>query len=112
MQALVDTFRSIAKMDTGLAAAGLYCYENQIPAVSAAKIEGLKANYKITEDDTLRYFAVHESADVEHAAQWEALIARHQVPAAEAAAVADRILDALNGALDEIYAGCNCTSVN
>ena len=51
MKALVETFRSIAKMDTGLAAAGLYCYENQIPAVSAAKIEGLKANYKITEDD-------------------------------------------------------------
>jgi pyrroloquinoline-quinone synthase len=112
MKALVETFRSIAKMDTGLAAAGLYCYENQIPAVSAAKIEGLKANYKITEDDTLRYFAVHESADVEHAAQWEALIERHQVPAAEAAAVADRVLDALNGALDEIYAGCRCTSVN
>src|SRR5215475_11047892 len=39
MKALVETFRSIAKMDTGLAAAGLYCYENQIPAVSAAKIE-------------------------------------------------------------------------
>jgi len=112
MKALVDTFRSIAKMDTGLAAAGLYCYENQIPAVSAAKIEGLKANYKITDDETLRYFAVHESADVEHAAQWEALIERHQVPAAEAAAVADRVLDALNGALDEIYAGCKCTSVN
>jgi pyrroloquinoline-quinone synthase len=80
--------------------------------VSAAKIEGLKANYKITDDETLRYFAVHESADVEHAAQWEALIERHQVPAAEAAAVADRVLDALNGALDEIYAGCRCTSVN
>ena len=91
MKALVETFRSIAKMDTGLAAAGLYCYENQIPAVSTAKIEGLKANYKITDDQTLRYFAVHESADVEHAAQWEALIARHNVPAAEAAAVGTAI---------------------
>src|SRR5438105_1674271 len=57
MQALVDTFRSIAKMDTGLAAAGLYCYENQIPAVSAAKIAGLKANYQVNDEGTLRYFA-------------------------------------------------------
>ena len=112
MQALVETFRAIAKMDTGLAAAGLYCYEHQIPAVSNAKIDGLKKNYRIQDDETLRYFAVHESADVEHAAQWETLIQRHNVPAAEAAAVADRVLDALNGALDEIYAGCRCTSVN
>src|SRR5581483_4736612 len=112
MKALVETFRAIAKLDTGLAAAGLYCYEHQIPAVSAAKIEGLKKNYKIQDAETLRYFAVHEEADVEHAAQWETLIERHKVPAAEAAAVADRVLDALNGALDEIYAGCRCTSVN
>ena len=44
--------------------------------------------------------------------QWEALIERSNVSPVEAAKVADRVLDALNGALDEIYAGCQCTSVN
>jgi pyrroloquinoline-quinone synthase len=110
---LVDTFRSVARMDTGLAAAGLYCYEKQIPAVSATKIQGLKDNYGIHSDDTLRYFAVHESADVEHAAQWEALLERHHVAPEQAAEVADRVLSALWGALDEVYTGCACkASVN
>ena len=107
-QRLVETFRSTSRMETGLAAAALYCYEKQIPAVSATKIQGLKDNYGIVSDDTLRYFAVHEAADVEHAAQWEALLERHQVAPEQAGAVADRVLDALYGALDEVYAGCGC----
>src|SRR5205814_2165169 len=41
MNALVDAYRAVAKMDTGLAAAALYCYEKQIPAVASAKIAGL-----------------------------------------------------------------------
>lgn len=105
-QRLVDTFRETSRMETGLAAAALYCYEKQIPAVSAAKIQGLKENYGIVSDDTLRYFTVHEEADVEHAAQWEALLERHPVAPEQAAEVADRVLDALYGALDEVYAGC------
>ncbi len=111
-QHLIDTFRTAAKQDTGVAAAALYCYEKQIPAVSATKIKGLKDNYGIMSDDTLRYFAVHEEADVEHAAQWEELLERHQIAPEQAAAVADRVLDALYGALDEVYSGCACQSVN
>jgi pyrroloquinoline-quinone synthase len=112
-QTLVDTFRSLAREGTGVAAAALYCYEKQIPAVSATKIQGLKDNYGILSDDTLRYFSVHESADVEHAAQWETLIERHAISAEKAEQVADQVLDALNGALDEVYSGCACqTSVN
>lgn len=107
---LVDTFRSLAKEDTGVAAAALYCYEKQIPAVSHEKIAGLKANYGITSDDTLRYFTVHEEADVEHAAQWEELLERHPVSAERAAEVADQVLGALYGALDEVYDGCACNA--
>ncbi|MEO8096642.1 MAG: CADD family putative folate metabolism protein [Acidobacteriota bacterium] len=111
-QALVNTFRDLAGQDTGTAAAALYCYEKQIPAVSHEKIAGLKANYGIESDATLKYFAVHEEADVEHAAQWEELLQRHQISAEQATKVADRVLDALNGALDEVYSGCACMSVN
>jgi pyrroloquinoline-quinone synthase len=103
MTALVDAYRSVARLNTGLAAAGLYCYEKQIPSVSAAKIEGLRSNYGIDDDNTLRYFRVHETADVEHAAQWESLIERHGVDPAQAAEVADRVLGALWSALDEVY---------
>lgn len=100
---LVDTYRSVARMDTGLAVAGLYCYEKQIPAVANAKIAGLAANYGISDPGTVRYFAVHESADVEHAAQWEAMLSRHAVNEDDASDVAERVLGALWSGLDEIY---------
>jgi pyrroloquinoline-quinone synthase len=111
-QKLIDTFRSTSRMDTGIAAAALYCYEKQIPAVSATKIKGLKDNYGIHSDDTLKYFSVHEEADVEHAAEWEKILERHPISAEQAAETADRVLDALYGALDEVYSGCACQSVN
>jgi len=103
VKALVETYRKVARMETGLAAAGLYCYEKQIPAVAGAKIAGLAANYGISDPGTVRYFAVHESADVEHAAQWESMLERHDVNEGDASAVADRVLDALWGALSEIH---------
>ena len=111
-QKLVGTFRELAGDSTAVAAAALYCYEKQIPAVSNTKIAGLKAHYGVESDDTLRYFTVHEAADVEHAAEWETLLARHPLTAEKAAEVADRVLDALNGALDEVYSGCACSTVN
>jgi pyrroloquinoline-quinone synthase len=106
---LVNTFGELSREETGVAAAALYCYEKQIPAVSNTKIAGLKANYGIQSDDTLRYFSVHEAADVEHAAEWETLLQRHPISAEKAQEVADRVLTALTGALDEVYAGCACS---
>jgi pyrroloquinoline-quinone synthase len=103
MAALVEAYRAVARMDTGLAVAGLYCYEKQIPAVASAKISGLEANYGVHDDATLRYFKVHESADVEHSAQWEAVLQSAEIDPREAAGVADRTLDALWSALDEVY---------
>lgn len=106
LAALVETFRSVAGMETGLAAAGLYCYEKQIPAISAAKIDGLRKHYGISAASALRYFSVHETADVEHAAEWEKLIAREQPGGDAAVQVADRVLNALWGALDDIRERC------
>lgn len=103
MTALVEAYRSVARMDTGLAVAGLYCYETQIPAVASAKIAGLEENYGVHDAATLRYFRVHESADVEHSAQWEAVLKSAEVDPREAAEVADWTLDALWSALDEVY---------
>jgi pyrroloquinoline-quinone synthase len=104
--ALIDTYRAVARMETGIAAAGLYCYEKQIPAVSAAKIAGLKERYGIDDPRTLQYFRVHESADVEHATQWESILQRQPLDARKASQVADAVLGALWGALDGIYSGC------
>jgi len=106
VRALIETYREVARLDTGLAAAGLYCYEKQVPAVSASKIAGLERRYGITDAATLRYFTVHETADVRHAAEWESIIERTAPDTGRALAVADRVLNALWRALDGIYAEC------
>jgi pyrroloquinoline-quinone synthase len=103
---LIETYRQVARMDTGLAAAGLYCYEKQVPAVSTSKIAGLRQRYGIGDPATVRYFTVHETADVRHAAEWETVLDKIRPEPEQAIAVADRVLDALNGALDGIYAEC------
>jgi pyrroloquinoline-quinone synthase len=112
MKALVETYRSVARMDTPLAAAALYCYEKQIPAVASAKISGLRANYGIADDSTLRYFTVHEAADVEHAAQWESMLEASGVDPAQAASVADTVLNALWAALTEVHEACGAPVCN
>ena len=106
LQQLIATYREVARLDTGLAAAGMYCYEKQVPAVSASKVEGLRQRYAIQDEATLSYFTVHETADVRHAAEWEAVIERTNPDPAVALKVADRVLDALWGALDGIWAEC------
>jgi pyrroloquinoline-quinone synthase len=107
---LIETYRQVARLETGLAAAGLYCYEKQVPAVSASKIAGLRQHYGVGDPATVRYFAVHETADVRHAAEWETVLEKTAPDAEQALAVADRVLDALWGALDGIYAECGAAA--
>jgi pyrroloquinoline-quinone synthase len=107
---LIDTYRELMKQGTAEAAAALYCYEKQIPEVAGAKIQGLKDNYSITDDSTLKYFAVHEVADVEHSGQWASMLENETIALAKIEAVADKALGALWGALDDIYAKCPCSA--
>ena len=64
--ALIDTFRRLARRSYASGLGALYAYESQFPGVASAKIEGLIERYGIGEEETLRFFRVHESADVEH----------------------------------------------
>jgi len=65
-QALIDTFRKLSLRSYASGLGALYAYESQFPGVASAKIEGLVDRYGIDAEDTLRFFRVHESADVEH----------------------------------------------
>ena len=87
----------------GLAA--LYAYESQIPEVSRTKREGLAAFYGIQDPDAIRFFSVHEKADVWHRqVEREALgrVADTPERRREALAAARRCCDALNRALDGV----------
>ena len=75
-QALIETFRTLSRRSYASGLGALYAYESQFPAVAKAKIEGLVERYGIDDEETLRFFRVHESADVEHSAVCRALLDR------------------------------------
>jgi len=75
-QALIDTFRKLSRRSYASGLGALYAYESQFPAVASAKIEGLIDRYGIADEATLRFFRVHQSADVEHSSACRALLDR------------------------------------
>ena len=75
-EALIDTFRRLSRRSYASGLGALYAYESQFPAVAQAKIEGLVDRYGVRDEETLRFFRVHESADVEHSAVCRRLLDR------------------------------------
>ena len=75
-EALIGTFRRLSRQSYAAGLGALYAYESQFPGVASAKIEGLIDRYGIADEETLRFFRVHESADVEHSAVCRALLDR------------------------------------
>ena len=73
---LIDTFRRLANHSFAAGLGALYAYESQFPAVASAKIEGLVERYGIEDEETLRFFRVHETADVEHSSVCRTLLER------------------------------------
>ena len=79
--ALIATFRRLSRQSYAAGLGALYAYESQFPGVAKAKIDGLIERYGITDEATLRFFRVHETADVEHSAVCRDLLER--LPEAE-----------------------------
>jgi len=95
-QALIDTFRTLSRRSYASGLGALYAYESQFPAVASAKIEGLIDRYGIKDEETLRFFRVHESADVEHSSVCRALLDRlPEGEKAEAVAAGEELAGAL-----------------
>src|SRR5262245_34928444 len=65
-QVLIDAFRRLARRSYASGIAALYAYESQLPAIARTKIRGLVERYDLDEPRALRFFQVHEAADVEH----------------------------------------------
>ena len=80
-QVLIDTFRKLSRQSYAAGLGALYAYESQFPGVASAKIDGLIERYGIEDEATLRFFRVHEGADVEHSRVCRELLDR--LPEAE-----------------------------
>jgi pyrroloquinoline-quinone synthase len=95
-QALIDTFRSLSRRSYASGLGALYAYESQFPGVASAKIEGLIDRYGIKDEETLRFFRVHETADVEHSSVCRELLDRlPEAEKAEAVAAGEELAGAL-----------------
>jgi len=95
-QALIDTFRTLSRKSYASGLGALYAYESQFPGVASAKIEGLIERYGISDEETLRFFRVHETADVEHGAVCRQLLDRlPEAERAEAVAAGEELAGAL-----------------
>lgn len=110
-QALIDTFRELSRQSYAAGLGALYAYESQLPAVAMTKIEGLDKFYGVKDADAIRFFRVHETADVEHSAVCRTLLDRlPEDQRAEAIDAADELAAALQGFLDGVAreAGMSC----
>ena len=95
-KALIDTFRRLSRQSYAAGLGALYAYESQFPGVASAKIEGLIERYGITDEETLRFFRVHQGADVEHGAVCRELLDRlPETDKAEAVAAGEELAGAL-----------------
>lgn len=106
MAALLATFRAAMQEPKPAAAmAALYAYESKVPQIAVTKAEGLASHYS-ADAATAKYFTLHQTADVAHAAVWRELIDKElgADPAAADAALesAERAAQALWMALDGV----------
>jgi len=109
-QALIATFRRLSRQSYVAGLGALYAYESQFPGVASAKIEGLIDRYGISDEPTLRFFRVHERADVEHSAVCRALLDRlPEAEQAEAVAAGEELAGALWNFLSGVEA---CATVH
>jgi pyrroloquinoline-quinone synthase len=107
-QALIDTFRRLSRQSYAAGLGALYAYESQFPGVATAKIEGLVDRYGIADEETLRFFRVHATADVEHSSVCRELLDRlPQAEKAEAIAAGEELAGALWNFLSGVEASAS-----
>lgn len=99
-QALIDTFRRLSRKSYASGLAALYAYESQLPAIARTKIKGLIERYGVSKPSALKFFEVHEVADIEHSDVCRELLdALPEEERAEAHAAACELAEALCGFL-------------
>ncbi|MEO5969603.1 MAG: CADD family putative folate metabolism protein [Bdellovibrionia bacterium] len=101
---LVNAFLGISRESYAGGLGALYTYESQIPEIAKFKIEALTKHYSITEASTLRFFEVHQQADIYHRRTISNLLEDLSPKDKETAVEASKLIaDKLWGFLDGIH---------
>ena len=102
--ALLDTYSSACSASFQEGIAAIYAYEAQVPQIASEKLQGLRNQYGIEDEDTLAFFQVHSHLDKEHSRLEAEAISMHtsvnEEPAVESALWA--ALDTWWGFLDGV----------
>ena len=98
--------RALLECADGLVAAGrgagvMWAVESQAPAVSEAKLAGLRQHYGLDGGAATRYFEVHTTMDVAHTRELEKLV-EAGAPAAGHAEAAELVLRGMFGLLSSV----------
>jgi pyrroloquinoline-quinone synthase len=109
--AVKSTFLKLCQSSYAEALCALYAYEYQTPEKSKTKIEGLEKFYGLSDERSVEFFRVHETADVYHSATCEKLIealpANQQDAALQAARkAAESLWDFLSAVYEDKMAEC------
>ncbi|HXA41621.1 MAG TPA: iron-containing redox enzyme family protein [Candidatus Solibacter sp.] len=91
-----------ALSSSGNGAAVVWALEAQTPAVSVAKLDGLREHYGIDAGNGGRYFDLHKTMDLEHADELEGVIEADSALAASAPAAAATMLEGLWNLLSSV----------
>jgi pyrroloquinoline-quinone synthase len=99
-QNLIDTFYNLSKESTESGLGALYAQEHQYAKISESKKDGLDKFYGVNDREAVKFFSVHEKADIWHAEQFETLLDRVECNKEKIIEAGKKAMAALNGFLD------------
>ena len=111
-QKLIDSFGTLSRDSVESGVAVLYSQEHQYAKISESKREGLCKFYNIDDKETVKFFSVHEKADIWHAEQLETLL--DNLPIENHSKVMEagvKAMKALNGFLDGMVERFNLNDI-
>jgi pyrroloquinoline-quinone synthase len=69
----IENLKNLCNSSITEGASAMYSFEKELPLISKTKIEGLTTFYNISSDEAIKYFKIHQIADIEHARLWKTI---------------------------------------
>jgi pyrroloquinoline-quinone synthase len=69
----IENLKDLCHSSITEGASAMYSFEKELPLISKTKIEGLTTFYNISSDEAIKYFKIHQIADIEHARLWKTI---------------------------------------
>ncbi len=69
----IENLKNLCNSSITEGSSAMYSFEKELPLISKTKIEGLTTFYNISSDEAIKYFKIHQIADIEHARLWKTI---------------------------------------